>query len=385
MFSDNEEMLDTEEVCKSDSEKVDEVDEEMAMVNLDNKWLFPRPSQSLGTVLRPGRVRPLSPTLKVHSPEDVFPGTAVLCDGFDDMKEWKETIEFVGFFAKMGNMFNNRHHWEMRTKFHDVRVRCMDKIVENSPESSTTAEGGLFVRVPEKALEEGEENVAADADREDRVRNEHGINSDVCVEMNDSTKEEHRDSAEGEVKVSNNQKDVEIELGSNVDNSFGGSIEGQDVLNNVSRKENDEASNEMISFKEKAVVAGSNITRSKSLSWFIPESPAWFIPLDDWWKVKGQPSKRRAKSACCATAANKIRGKGDTDLQDYWKEQMSKENLANASLVRKEYIYKVKIPLSINSNSRGTSQSDSSTTRLRLYLLRTPLINTLLRRRAVQK
>ena len=100
----------------------------------------------LGTVLRPGVVRPLSPTLKVHSPETVFPGIAMLCEGFDSMIEWRKMIEFVGFFARKGNMFNRRHHWDMRNKFIEVRLSCMEKILEDPP--NNRSEGEFRVDIP---------------------------------------------------------------------------------------------------------------------------------------------------------------------------------------------------------------------------------------------
>ena len=45
----------------------------------------------------------------------------------DNMREWKKAIESV---TEQKNLFNSRHHWDMRTKFLEVRLRCMDKIVE---------------------------------------------------------------------------------------------------------------------------------------------------------------------------------------------------------------------------------------------------------------
>ncbi len=113
---------------------------------LKDQWLFPRASDHFGTVLRPGVVRPLSPTLKVHSPESVFPGMAMLCEGFDNMCEWKKKIEFVGFFTRKGNMFNRRHHWDMRTKFLEVRSKCMEKIIEDPCLAHCIPEEGVFIR-----------------------------------------------------------------------------------------------------------------------------------------------------------------------------------------------------------------------------------------------
>ena len=98
---------------------------------LEDNCLIPKATGHLGTVLRSGSVRPLSPTLKVNSPESGFPGVAMLSEGFDNMCEWIKTIEFVGFFARKGNMFNSKHHRNMRTKFLQVRLRCLDTIMEN--------------------------------------------------------------------------------------------------------------------------------------------------------------------------------------------------------------------------------------------------------------
>ena len=47
------------------------------------------------------------------------------------MREWKSTIAFVGFFSRKGNMFNGQHHSNMRAKFLQVRLRRMEKIVED--------------------------------------------------------------------------------------------------------------------------------------------------------------------------------------------------------------------------------------------------------------
>ena len=105
---------------------------------MNDKGLFSR--AHLETVLRPGMVRPLSPTLKVHSPESVFPGSAMLCKRFENMQEWRNRIEFVGFFTRKRNMFNRRHHGNMRTKFVDVRLRCMEKIAEDPPSNMSERE-----------------------------------------------------------------------------------------------------------------------------------------------------------------------------------------------------------------------------------------------------
>ena len=129
----------------------------------EDKWVFPNPRNYLGTILGSGVVRPLSPTLKEHSLESVFPGVVMLYEGFDNMREWKNTIEFVGFHARQGkkkNLFDSRHHWDMRTKFLEVRLRCMDKIVED-PFPQRQSESAFFLRVPsavEKAVEKKANN-----------------------------------------------------------------------------------------------------------------------------------------------------------------------------------------------------------------------------------
>ena len=115
---------------------------------LQEQCVFRKASNNLGTVLRSGVVRSLSPTLKVYSLENMFPGVAMLYEGFDDMREWKNTIEYVRFFAKKKNMFNRRHHWDMRTKFLKVRLRCMEKIVEVPRETHSKFVGGFFVHDP---------------------------------------------------------------------------------------------------------------------------------------------------------------------------------------------------------------------------------------------
>ena len=96
----------------------------------EDKWIFPRPRYYLGTVLYPGVIRPLSPTLKEHSPESVFPGIAMLCERFDNTRVQKHDRVY-GFLCKKGKYVQSRHHWDMRTKFLDVRLRCMHKIVED--------------------------------------------------------------------------------------------------------------------------------------------------------------------------------------------------------------------------------------------------------------
>ena len=149
---------------------------------LKDQWLFPRASDHFGTVLRPGMVRPLSPTLKVHSPESVFPGMAMLCEGFDNMCEWKKKIEFVGFFTRKGNMFNRRHHWDMRTKFLEVRSKCMEKIIEDPCMAHCIPEEGVFIR---SSLAMEEERWKTALAREGKKYQENGSNvyGDNCDEL----------------------------------------------------------------------------------------------------------------------------------------------------------------------------------------------------------
>lgn len=131
----------------------------------DDKWTFPKPRYYLATVLpHSGALRPLSPTLKEHSPESVFPGLAMLREGPDTDREWRNTIEFVAFFISTikKNLFDSRHHWDMRTKFLEVRLRCMDKIVEDPTAYSKPVEGFL-IRVPfsvKKATKESDRKMA---------------------------------------------------------------------------------------------------------------------------------------------------------------------------------------------------------------------------------
>jgi hypothetical protein len=129
----------------------------------EDKWEFPKPRFYLGTVLHSGVLRPLSPTLEEHSPERVFPGMAMLAERFETMREWKNTIEFVGFFSTRGNMFDSRHHWDMRTKFLEVRLTCMDRIVEDPSARYRKPEGWFLVRVPravQKAMEDEKRTTA---------------------------------------------------------------------------------------------------------------------------------------------------------------------------------------------------------------------------------
>ena len=176
---------------------------------LEDKWVFHKPSDHLGTVLQSGVVRPLSPTLKVHSPE--FPGVAMLYEGFDDMREWKNTIEFVRFFSKKGNMFNSRHHWNMRTKFLEVRLRCMDKIIEDPSRAHREPVGGFFVRVPlagQKTKEEEERKTAVACEK--IVRKQQKMDEHCYVEQQHCATKELRDNKERKRCVNNTQKQLGI-------------------------------------------------------------------------------------------------------------------------------------------------------------------------------
>ncbi len=180
-----------EEIMRNDLELTNES---------EDKWQFPKPRHYLATVLDSGAVRPLSPTLKVHSPERVFPGIAMICEGFDDMREFKNTIEFVGFFTKKGNLFNSRHHWNMRTKFLEVRLRCMDKIVED-PFAKHKHAGLFYVRVPlavQKAMEDERQKKALECEKSSKVsekKTERQINVNTDIENESSFDEKlHRKS-----------------------------------------------------------------------------------------------------------------------------------------------------------------------------------------------
>ena len=158
---------------------------------IEDKWVFPNPRKYLGTVLNSGVVRPLSPTLKEHSLESVFPGVAMLYEGFDNMREWKNTIEFVGYHAQQGkkkNLFNSRHHWDMRTKFLEVRLRCMDKIVED-PFPQRQPEGLFFLRVP-IAVKKAVDNKKRETAPACEVDNVKKMYKDSAVELNKFEKNE---------------------------------------------------------------------------------------------------------------------------------------------------------------------------------------------------
>ena len=178
-------------MLKDDSEK-DFDSEEM----LQDKCLFRKASNNHGTVLRSGVVRPLSPNLKVYSLENVFPGVAMLYEGFDDMQEWKQTIEYVRFFAKKTNMFNRRHHWDMRTKFLKVRLRCMEKIVEVPSETHSKAVGGFFIHDPivVNKVKEGERTQTARAvEEEQNVKKEDETGKYCFVNQLHCARKERRD------------------------------------------------------------------------------------------------------------------------------------------------------------------------------------------------
>jgi hypothetical protein len=152
-----------EEICLSDeSGNLSEISTHDSENNLDiveiseDKRALRKGSDKLGAILPSGVVRPLSPTLKIHSLENVIPGVAMLYEGFDDMREWRNTIEFVRFFAEKKNMFNRRHHWDMRAKFLQARLKCMERIVEVPNGAQQKPVGGFFVHDPvavEKVME----------------------------------------------------------------------------------------------------------------------------------------------------------------------------------------------------------------------------------------
>ena len=163
---------------------------------LQDKCVFRKASKNLGTVLRPGVVRPLSPTLKVYSLENEFPGVAMLYEGFDDMHDWKSTIEYVRFFAKKKNMFNRRHHWDMRTQFLKVRLRCMEKIVEAPRETHSKPVGGFFVHDPivvNKVTEGQRTKTARASEEEQNVKNDDETDKYCPVNQLHYARKEHRD------------------------------------------------------------------------------------------------------------------------------------------------------------------------------------------------
>ena len=125
MSREEEKLVNDCEVADIMRNELDETDD------FEDKWVFPKPRYYLATVLDSGSLRPLSPTLKEHSPVSTFPDLAMLNEGFDNMREWRNAIEFVRFITKKKSLFNSRHHWNMRTKFLEVRLQCMDKIVED--------------------------------------------------------------------------------------------------------------------------------------------------------------------------------------------------------------------------------------------------------------
>ena len=166
----------------------------------EDKWVFPKPHEYLGTVLRSGTVRPLSPTLKVYSPESVIPGLAVLREGVNGIREWKNTIEFVRFFSRKINMFNSQHHWDMRTKFLEVRLRCMDKIVEDPDAVYPKHDGKFYVRLPpavQKALKE--EEMKMERDGKNVIKKVRVMNEDYYIRKQNRTKKELDDNTEGKL------------------------------------------------------------------------------------------------------------------------------------------------------------------------------------------
>lgn len=111
----------------------------------EDDWIFPKLSDHLRVTLPSGRLRPLSPTLKEH--KVTLPGIESIKERYGGMREWKNIIKFVGNYSKEHKMFNSTHHWNMRTKFLEVRLCCMDKIVED-PDAYRIPQLGFYVRVP---------------------------------------------------------------------------------------------------------------------------------------------------------------------------------------------------------------------------------------------
>lgn len=185
--------------------------EKMLRNDSEDKWIFPRPRYYLGTVLYPSVIRSLSPTLKEHSPESVFPGIAMLCERFDNTRKWKNTIEFMGSFARKGNMFNSRHHWDMRTKFLDVRLRCMHKIVED-PSTHCKPEGAFPVRVSlavQKAIEDEKRTMTVTCEGENIKKQRMG--SESITEGKINVKEQN---------YTENELGISIKRASNIEVNF---------------------------------------------------------------------------------------------------------------------------------------------------------------------
>ena len=185
----------------------------------ESKWEFPKPHKYLGTVLRSGAVRPLSPTLKVHSPESVIPGLAVLREGVNGIREWKNTIEFVRFFSRKINIFDSRHHWDMRTKFLEVRLRCMEKIVEDPDAVYPKHDGKFYVRLPpavQKVLKAKEMKMARDG--ENFVKKVRVMNEDYYIgQINCANKDVDDDSGGKLCDKGGNKDEKQLDGETNVD------------------------------------------------------------------------------------------------------------------------------------------------------------------------
>lgn len=90
------------------------------------KW---KPYNLLGRDLHVETGRPPSPTIKVCSPN--IRETAIFCNKFDDMEEWKKTIDIVAYFTRNQTMFDNHRHLQMRFKLMDAHLNTMERIVED--------------------------------------------------------------------------------------------------------------------------------------------------------------------------------------------------------------------------------------------------------------
>ena len=164
MFVLNEESLGYKEI-KKDHRFLENVVE--MLKDPPQNWIFPSARYRLATTHYSSLTHPLSSTLKENTPESVSPELAALSKEFDDMREWKNT--FVNFSPLKGQTFDGDHHWIMRTKFLEARLKRMDRIVEDPFE---------------EAMSDHKKMVACEDENTEKPNKDSGKNTDEKIKDN---------------------------------------------------------------------------------------------------------------------------------------------------------------------------------------------------------
>ena len=197
MFVLNEESLGYKEI-KKDHRFLENVVE--MLKDPPHNWIFPSARYRHATTQYSSLAHPLSSTFKENTPESVSPELTALSKGFDDMREWKNT--FVNFSASNGETFDGDHHWNMRTKFLEARLKRMDRIVED-PFEEAMSDHKTMVACEDENIEKPNKDSGNNADEK--------INDDKeIVEVQSFVKNELGHNAI-EVKGENySQNEVEV-------------------------------------------------------------------------------------------------------------------------------------------------------------------------------